>query len=75
LRRAAQIRRCSRAGSSRGIRRGLLERSSRHASVERSCALAERQRLAHRQTVAGETLNAAAATRIDMPPSTARTSA
>jgi hypothetical protein len=43
--------------------------------MERSLSLAERHRRDQRQTVAGEALNAAAAARIDIPSSTAHTSA
>jgi hypothetical protein len=66
-RRAAQIRRCSRAGKRRGIRRGRLERSSRQASVGRSSALARCQRRSQRQMVAGETLKRIAMFRTDDP--------
>jgi len=74
-RRAAQIRRCSRAGKSRGIRLGLLDRSSKQLSERRSSALASRQRRDQRQAVAGETLKQAAACFSEQPCSTARASA
>jgi hypothetical protein len=70
-----QIRRCSLRESRRGIRLGRLERSCRQTSVLRSAALAARQRRDQRHTVAGETLNAAAAALSEQPSSTARTSA
>jgi hypothetical protein len=74
-RRAAQIRRCSRAGSSRGIRFGRLERSNKQANERRSCSLAVRHLRDQRQAVADETLKAAAAAFSEQPSSTARTSA
>jgi hypothetical protein len=54
---------------------GLLERSSRQASAERSSSLARRQRRSQRQTVAGETLKRLATSRIDNPCSRAWMSA
>ena len=72
---AVQIRRCSRAGSIRGIRFGRLERSKRQASERRSSSLAASQRQHQRQTVAGETLKRLATSLTEIPPARAWTSA
>jgi hypothetical protein len=73
--RQAQIASASSGASCRGERRGRLERSSRHDSVERASALASRQRCHQRCAVAGDTLKAAAAAFNDSPPAIAHTSA
>jgi hypothetical protein len=72
---AAQIRRCSRTGSRRGIRCGRLERSNKQPSERRSCSLAPCQRHDQRLTVAGETLKRLATSRTGNPRSRACTSA
>ena len=72
---AAQIRSCSTAGSSRGIRCGRDERSSRQASERRCSTVASDQRRHHLQAVVGETPRRLAAPRHDRPASTSATSA
>ena len=74
-RRSRQMRACSNALNSLGERCGGLERSRRQASVRRSSSLASRQRCHQLQAVAGETPWRLAASRIEQPPSIARTSA
>jgi len=72
---AAQIRRCSANGSSRGERCGRDERSSRHDQVRRCSGVASDQRRHHLQAVDGETPRRPPAARHDNPASTSATSA